>query len=94
LVPDVPTAIEAGFPELAFESLAGFFGPRDLSADLKDRVAADIRAVAGDPVLADRFAAIGQTARGSTPAEFAAAIEERRAEIAGMVKMLGDKPMR
>jgi tripartite-type tricarboxylate transporter receptor subunit TctC len=94
LTPDVPTAIEAGFPGLAFEGLAGFFGPRDMPSDVKERVAADVRAVAADPIFANRLAAVGQVARGSTPAEFGARIEERRAMIAASVESLGNKPVR
>lgn len=92
IAPQVPTAMEAGYPDLAFEGLQGFFGPRDMPAERRDRIAADIRAVAIDATVADRLPAIGQVAHGSTPAEFAAAIEEQRAKIASIVKMLGIKP--
>src|SRR5262245_26252876 len=92
IAPWVPTAVEAGYPALAFEGLIGFFGGRDLPAERRDRIAADVRAVAAEPAVADRLAAIGQVARGSTPAEFAAAIEEQRAKMAAMVKLVGIKP--
>jgi len=92
LAPDVPTAIEAGYPALTFEGLAGLFGPGDMPIELRERIAADVRAVAGG--LADRFAAFGQAASGSTPAEFAAAIEEQRAKIASIVERLQTHPTR
>jgi tripartite-type tricarboxylate transporter receptor subunit TctC len=79
LAPDTPTAIEAGYPQLAFDGLQGFFGPRDITIGRRERIAADIRAVAGDPVVADLLAAVGQIARGNTPAEFATEINEQRA---------------
>ena len=91
--PTVPTAREAGFPELEFEGLWGFFGPRDMPVERRDRIAADVRTVAANPVLAARLAAIGQTARAGTPAEFAAAIEAQRAKIAAIVKITGPNPM-
>jgi tripartite-type tricarboxylate transporter receptor subunit TctC len=91
IAPEVPTAIEAGFPELSFEGLAGFFGSRDMPVDRQERIAADIRAVAADPVFAARLAAIGQTARGSTPAEFSAAIELRRSRMVATMKLVGNK---
>jgi tripartite-type tricarboxylate transporter receptor subunit TctC len=90
---DVPTAVEAGYPQLAFEGLQGFFGPRDMPAERKNRIAADVRAVATDPAVADPLAAVGYYARGSTPAEFAAAIEEQRAKMAGLAKLVGLKPV-
>jgi tripartite-type tricarboxylate transporter receptor subunit TctC len=49
LVPDVPTAEEAGFPELTFSGVVGFFGGRDLQASLRDRIAGDVSAVGNNP---------------------------------------------
>jgi tripartite-type tricarboxylate transporter receptor subunit TctC len=89
IAPEVPTATEAGYRELEFEGLVGFFGWRDMPADLRDRISADIRAVAADPVLVERFTKAGQIARGSTPAEFAGAIEEQRAKIEAIVRLVG-----
>jgi tripartite-type tricarboxylate transporter receptor subunit TctC len=89
MIPDVPTATESGFPELAFEGLTGFFGSRAMSADLVDRISRDIRAVAKEPAVAERFAAVAQVARGTTPAEFAEMIESQRAKIATIVQETG-----
>jgi tripartite-type tricarboxylate transporter receptor subunit TctC len=89
VIPDVPTAAEQGYPELAFEGLVGFFGPRGMPVDLTDRISRDIRAVAAEPAVADRFAALGQIAHGSTPAEFAALVETQRLKFAGIVQEIG-----
>jgi len=45
VAPEVPTAIEAGFPELTFEGTVGFFGGRDISTAVRDRIAEDVAAV-------------------------------------------------
>jgi tripartite-type tricarboxylate transporter receptor subunit TctC len=92
IAPEVPTAVEAGYPILEFEGLLGFFGPRDIPSELQERIAADVRAVAVEPALADRLTTLGQIARGSTPAGFSAAIEEQRAKMAAIVKLIGAKP--
>jgi tripartite-type tricarboxylate transporter receptor subunit TctC len=84
LAPDVPTAAEAGYPELTFDGVVGFYGTRDMPAEIIDRVAVDIAAVASDPALAARLASLGSVLRVGTPAEFAAAIEEQRAKIAAI----------
>ncbi len=84
LAPDVPTAAEAGYPDLTFDGVVGFFGTRDMPPDVVERVAADIAAVANDPALAARLATMGTALRVGTPAEFAAAIEEQRAKIAAI----------
>src|SRR5262245_16418436 len=81
--PDVPTVKEAGFPELTLDGLVGFFGPPEMSNALRERIAADIRAVvAADPVIGERLAATGQVLNLGGPAEFAAATDEQRARIA------------
>jgi tripartite-type tricarboxylate transporter receptor subunit TctC len=90
-VPDVPTVTEAGYPELAFEGFQGFFGSRGMSAELRDRIAADIGAVAADPVLVARLDALAQLARATTPTEFAGMIEDQRAKIADIVRRTGMK---
>jgi tripartite-type tricarboxylate transporter receptor subunit TctC len=92
LAPDVPTASEAGFPDLTFDGVTGFFGWRDMPAALRDRIAADVRAIATDPAVKEKLAAIGIVARGSTPDEFAAAIEEQRAKVAAIAAAIGTKP--
>ena len=48
-LPDVPTVAEAGFPEMEIEGLTGLFGWRDMPPALRDRISADVQAVAGDP---------------------------------------------
>jgi tripartite-type tricarboxylate transporter receptor subunit TctC len=94
IVPEIPTATEAGYPELQFEGGVGFFGWRGMPADLRDQIAADIRAVASDAGIIERLATAGQIARWSTPAEFAAEIEDQRTKIASIVKMIGIKSRR
>ena len=91
VLPDVPTAIEAGFPELHFEGLVGLFGSRTMAADRRDRIAADVLAAAAEPIVAERFAALGQIARARASAEFAAAIEKQRAQMEAIVRLIGGK---
>ncbi len=86
--PEVPTAIEAGYPELTLEGLTGFYGSRDMPADFKERIAADVRAAAADPAMAERVASVGSALHVGTPAEFAAAIEEQRAKIAAIARTM------
>jgi tripartite-type tricarboxylate transporter receptor subunit TctC len=87
--PDVPTAIEAGYPDLTFESIGGVFGPRDMPDTLRASIAADFRKVAEDPIIAKRLADTGQIMSLLGPAEFAAAVQEQRDKLAGLAKVLG-----
>jgi tripartite-type tricarboxylate transporter receptor subunit TctC len=92
--PDVPTVKEAGYSELTFDGLVGFFGPSGMPNELRERIAADIRAVlAVDPLIGDRLAATGQILNVGGPAEFAQATEEQREKIATIANDLGIKPM-
>ena len=92
--PDVLTVKEAGYPELTFDGLVGFFGPSGMPNELRERIAADIRAViAADPLIGDRLGATGQILNVGGPAEFAQATEEQREKIAAIANDLGIKPM-
>jgi tripartite-type tricarboxylate transporter receptor subunit TctC len=93
-MPGVPTATEAGYPELWFEGFQGFFAGRDMSMGLRNRIAADIAAIANEPAVATRMAALDQVAHATTPAEFSKMIEIQRAKIADIIKRTGAKPER
>jgi tripartite-type tricarboxylate transporter receptor subunit TctC len=90
--PNVPTAAEAGFPHLTFDGVTGFFGWRDMPLDLRHRIAANVRAIAERPDVKQRFVALGIVARGGTPDEFAAAVEEQRKKVADIAAAIGAKP--
>src|SRR5262249_21390054 len=58
--PDVPTVAESGFPDIAFEGVLGMFASRGTPADQREHIAADIRAIAADPVVTSRLGSTGQ----------------------------------
>jgi tripartite-type tricarboxylate transporter receptor subunit TctC len=91
MVPDIPTVGEAGFPGLEMEGLVGLFGPRSMPSELRDRIAADVRAVSTEPVLVSRLAETGQIVNPGTPAELTAGIEDQTAKIATAAKMRARK---
>ena len=90
--PNVPTAAEAGFPDLTIDGLVGAFGPRNLAAEARNRIAADIREVLGDPIIVQRLTATGQVVNPGSPAEFSAAITAQQAQAAAVGVLLGIKP--
>jgi tripartite-type tricarboxylate transporter receptor subunit TctC len=92
ILPGIPTANESGFPALEVEGLIGLFGPRGISNALRQRIGADVVAVAGDPTIAERLAGTAQVPNPGGPAEFAAAIDRQRAQIATIAKALGPIP--
>jgi tripartite-type tricarboxylate transporter receptor subunit TctC len=91
---DLPTVAEAGFPELNFDGLVGLVAARSsgISDAARDRIAADVKAVAADPVVAERLAATAQVNNPGTGAELQASIDEQAAQLAVTAKILGMKP--
>ena len=90
--PDVPTAAEVGYPDLAFDGVTGLFGAKGMPLGLRERIATDVRAVVENPAVRDRLPPLGIVARPSTPAEFTAAIEDQRKKIAAIATAIGTKP--
>jgi tripartite-type tricarboxylate transporter receptor subunit TctC len=91
-IPDVPTAHEAGHPELTIDGLSGLFGWRGMPESLRARIAADATEVISDPEVRRRIEATGQLAIGGTPAEFERAIAEQRSFITEVAKLIDLKP--
>jgi tripartite-type tricarboxylate transporter receptor subunit TctC len=92
ILPEIPTAIEQGFPALEVEGLVGLFGPRGMASELREKIGADIKAVAADPDIATRLAGTAQVPNPGGPAEFAASVDAQRAKIAMIAQALGIKP--
>jgi tripartite-type tricarboxylate transporter receptor subunit TctC len=92
ILPEIPTAGEAGFPSLEVEGLVGLFGPRSMAGDLREKIGADVKTVAADPEISARLASTAQVPNPGGPAEFAAAVEDQRARIAAMAQALDTKP--
>jgi tripartite-type tricarboxylate transporter receptor subunit TctC len=90
-VPDVPTAAEAGFPDMTIDGLVGVFGPRNLDAKARERIAADVMELLRDPATIERLTATGQVVNPGSAAEFNAAIEAQKTQAAETGKLLGIK---
>jgi tripartite-type tricarboxylate transporter receptor subunit TctC len=89
LAPDVPTAVEAGFPSMAAEGLVGLFGPRGMDLGLRERIAADVITAIADPELAARLVATAQVLKPGGPAELSQSVAEQTEQIAAIAKTLG-----
>jgi tripartite-type tricarboxylate transporter receptor subunit TctC len=81
---DVPTAREAGYPDLTFEGTSGIYGWRDMPPEIRQRVVNDMQAISADPAFRARIAGVGTAPRSGTSEEFAAAIAEQRSKIAAI----------
>jgi tripartite-type tricarboxylate transporter receptor subunit TctC len=89
LIPDIPTAREAGVPDYKAYSWYGFFGPAGLPRPIVDRMAAAVEQALSDPTLSRRFEEMGTPAmRGWTPERFAAFVREENATWVPLVRSL------
>jgi tripartite-type tricarboxylate transporter receptor subunit TctC len=93
-LPDIPTGIEAGFPELEMDGNLGLFGSKALPEDLRERIGADVVAVADDKGIEDKLNATAQTPARGGAKEFVASIERQRAQVAKIAKALDIQPTR
>ena len=91
ILPDVPTVTEAGFAPLLFDGLVGLYGLPDFPMAVRERIAADIKAILAEPTIAARLTGTGQHIIPGTSAEFAASIDEQRAQMAAVAQVLGIK---
>jgi tripartite-type tricarboxylate transporter receptor subunit TctC len=91
---DIPSVHEAGFPSLNTETTSGFYGPRGMAPDLRERIARDVIAVVAEGDVTKRLIATGQTVRPGGPADLVQTLNEQVAQMATVAKALGLKAAR
>jgi tripartite-type tricarboxylate transporter receptor subunit TctC len=79
LLPEVPTAAEAGLPDFNVSSWQAAMAPAGTPAPLCETIAAEITAILREPAVANTLEAGGYAVAGGTPGDYAAF---QRAEIA------------
>jgi len=89
VLPDVPTAVEAGIPGMVSETWYGVLGPAGLPADRVQTLHAAILAAVQDPQARQQLLDQGGRVVGSTPAEFAAFIRETHTRWGEVVRATG-----
>jgi tripartite-type tricarboxylate transporter receptor subunit TctC len=86
VMPEVPSALEAGMPGMDEPIWYGVFAPKDTPANIVQGIAAAVReAVKGDEVK-KTFATLGSDAIGNSPAEFATMVKEEGDRMGALVK--------
>jgi tripartite-type tricarboxylate transporter receptor subunit TctC len=83
---DVPTVGESGYPSLAIFDGHSLFGPRDMPAARRARIADDVAAALRDPVVAERLARMGYRPQHDSPAVFQALLQRERAHWSEMAQ--------
>jgi tripartite-type tricarboxylate transporter receptor subunit TctC len=85
-LPDVPTIIEAGFPDTEFNSWVGMFAPSKTPREIVDRLHAETQKAIAMPEVKARFARLGADPMPMTQPEFADYIRNEIGQMARLVK--------
>ena len=92
LLPEVPTVVELGLPQLVAENYFGVSGPAGLPAEVVDKLAKALAAIGTDPAIVKRFEELGITPVKMSPAEFGAFVGKQVADWAPAIKAADVKP--
>lgn len=85
MLADVPTLAESGLVGFNTGSWIGLLAPAGTPREIAERIASDVRAVAGTPEMRDYFLKQGAIVVAGSPAEFAALIENDRLRYAQII---------
>jgi tripartite-type tricarboxylate transporter receptor subunit TctC len=74
-LPEVPTMVEAGYPDVQVALWSGIFAPAKTPAPIVEKLEGEIRRIMQLPDVKEKFRALATGTVGSTSQEFAATIE-------------------
>jgi tripartite-type tricarboxylate transporter receptor subunit TctC len=86
LLPEVPSVVELGFPQLVAENYFGVSAPAGLPKDITDRLARALSEIESDPTIVKRFAELGITPAKLSPPAFTAYVAKQVADWAPAIK--------
>jgi tripartite-type tricarboxylate transporter receptor subunit TctC len=88
---DLPTMVEAGFPDFVVDGWYGMFAPAKTPKAIVDKLSADINKALKDPDSLEKWKTLGFDPIGSTPAEFAKVQKDDLAYWKQMIEYTGVK---
>ena len=77
LLPDVPTAREAGLGKMSLTPWGGVFGPKGLPQEVVDRVARELAVVLKRPEVHEAFGKLAFEPKSSTPEELSGILKQQ-----------------
>lgn len=90
-LPDVPTLVELGYPNLTASAWFGLVAAKDTPQDVINTMNEAINAAHKDPVIEKRLRNLGAVPMPGSPAEFGAFIQKERDQWLPVVKETGVK---
>lgn len=92
LLPDTPSVVELGYPQLVAENYFGVSGPAGMPADVTDKLARTLAAIVADPAIVKRFEELGIVPVKMGQAEFGQFIAKQVADWMPAIKAADLKP--
>ncbi len=89
--PELPTMVEAGFPDFVVDGWYGMFAPAKTPKAIVEKLSADINTALKDPASLEKWKTLGFDPIGSTPAEFAKRQKDDLAYWKQMIELTGVK---
>jgi tripartite-type tricarboxylate transporter receptor subunit TctC len=77
LLPDVPTANEAGLGKMSLTPWGGVFGPKGMPRDVVDRIARELAVILKRPEVREGFSKLAFEPKSSTPEELSAFLKQQ-----------------
>jgi tripartite-type tricarboxylate transporter receptor subunit TctC len=92
LLPEVPSAQEAGLGKMTLTPWGGVFGPKGMPRPVVDRLARELAVVLQRPEVREAFGKIAFEPKSSTPEELAAFLRQQIEVWTGTAREVGIKP--
>lgn len=92
LLPEVPTAAEAGLGKLSITAWGGVFGPARMPKEVADRLARELAVILQRPDVREAFGKIAFAPQSSTPEELAAFLKVQMETWRRTAESVGIKP--
>ncbi len=92
LLPEVPSVVELGLPQLVAENYFGVSGPAGLPKEVTDKLSKALADIVADPAIVKRFEALGITAVKMNSTDFTAFVAKQVADWTPAIKAADLKP--
>ena len=92
LLPEVPSAQEAGLGKMTLTPWGGVFGPKGMPKEAVDRLVRELAVILKKPEVREAFGKLAFEPRGSTPEELAAFLKQQIEAWTSTARQVGIKP--
>ena len=86
LAPEIPTVSESGLPGFESDTWFGIYGPKQMPAELVNRLNAEFNKAIQSPDVKERLGKLGAEPVGGTPAQFATMVKKDSARWGKLIK--------